>query len=234
MRDKGNFFHRLDPRIKLFTFLSLILVIIFTPYGRTLRFIFYFCLLASIHLAASLKTRDVIRRILLLIPLLLFFAAALIISPEYGLSRDLEIFLDLSIKSGLCFLCIAYFSLTTDFYGLIKGLQSFKIPHIFSGILLFGYNYGVLLIREVKRINNAKESRSPKRSSKIKDIKLGAHLAPMLVFKTLERSGKIYAAMLSRGFNGEIKGLTKPVVTYLDVVFVCLFVGVLITGIKCL
>jgi cobalt/nickel transport system permease protein len=167
-----------------------------------------------------------------LIPLLLFFAAALIISPEYGFSRDLEIFLDLSIKSGLCFLCIAYFSLTTDFYSLIRGLQAFKIPHIFSGILLFGYNYGILLIREVKRIQNAKESRSPKRSSKIKEIKLGAHLAPMLVFKTLERSGKIYAAMLSRGFNGEIRGLRKPVMTYKDVVFVCLFVGLLITGIK--
>jgi len=188
----------------------------------------------SIHFAASLKIRDVFRRILLLIPLLLFFATALIISPEYGFSRDLEIFLALSIKSGLCFLCIAYFSLTTDFYGLIRGIQSFKIPRIFSGILLFGYNYGVLLIREVKRIQIAKESRSPKRSSKIKEIKLGAHLAPLLVFKTLERSGKIYAAMLSRGFKGEIKGLSKLVITSNDVVFICLFFGVLTTGIVCL
>lgn len=234
MRDEGKFFNRLDPRIKFFTFLSLILVIIFTPDGHTLRFVFYFCLLASIHFAASLRVRDIFLRILLLIPLLLFFAAALVISAEYSFHQDLEIFLDLSIKSGLCFLCIAYFSLTTDFYSFIRGLQSFKIPHLFSGILLFGYNYGILLIKEVKRIKNAKESRSPKQSSKIKEIKLGAHLAPMLVFKTLERSGKIYAAMLSRGFKGEIRGLRKPVMTYKDVVFICLFAGLLITGIVCL
>lgn len=229
-----KFFRHIDPRIKLLTFFSLMIVIVFTPHGRTLKFIFYFCLLAFIHFAASLKTRDVFRRILLLIPLLLFFAAALVISPEHGLSRDLEIFLDLSIKSGLCFLCIAYFSLTTDFYSLIRGLQSFKIPHVFSGILLFGYNYGVLLIKEVKRIQNAKESRSPRRNSKIKDIKLSVHLAPMLVFKTLEKSGKIYAAMLSRGFKGELRGLRHPVMTSIDLVFVSVFAGLLITGIVCL
>jgi len=234
LKDEGTFFHRLDPRIKLFTFLSLIAVIIFTPYGRTLRFIFYFCLLAFIHFAASLKTRDVFRRILLLIPLLLFFAAALIISPEHGFRQDMEIFMDLSTKSGLCFLCIAYFSLTTDFYGLIRGLHSLKIPHIFSGILLFGYNYGVLLIREVKRIKNAKESRSPRRGSKIKDIKLSVYLAPMLVFKTLEKSGKIYAAMLSRGFKGELRGLRQPVMTSKDVVFISVFAAVLISGSVCL
>ena len=169
-----------------------------------------------------------------MIPLLLFFAAALAISPEHGFRQDLEILMDLAIKSGLCFLCIAYFSLTTDFYGLIRGLHSFKIPHIFSGILLFGYNYGILLIREVKRIKNAKESRSPRRSSKIKDIKLSVYLAPLLVFKTLERSGKIYAAMLSRGFKGEIRGLRQPVMTSKDMLFVCMFAAVLISGTICL
>lgn len=224
-------FSRLDPRIKLITFFSLMVVIILTPYGNTLRFIYYFSLLAAIHFFASLSMREVFRRILLLIPLLIFIAAALIISPENDISRDLEIFLDLSIKSALCFLCVAYFSLTTDYYNLIKGLQALKLPHIFSGIMLFGYNYGYLFIQEIKRIQTAKESRSPYNLSKGKAIKLTAHLAPMLIFKTLERSGKIYAAMLSRGFKGELRGLQKPVITYKDMVFVCLFSGLLIIGV---
>lgn len=231
---KKDLFSRLDPRIKLFTFFSLMLATILTPYGRTSRFIFYFSLLAVIHFFASLSIREVFRRILLLIPLLIFIAAALIISPENDFNRDLEIFLDLSIKTGLCFLCVSYFSLTTDFYNLIKGLQAFKFPQIFSGIMLFGYNYGFLFIQEVKRIQTAKESRSPYGLSKVKAVILTAHLAPMLIFKTLERSGKIYAAMLSRGFKGELRGLQKPVITYKDMVFVCLFSGLLITGIVCL
>lgn len=209
-------------------------VIILTPYGRPLRFIFYFSLLAVIHFFASLGLREVFRRILLLAPLLIFIGAALIVSPENDFNRDLEIFLDLSIKSGLCFLCAAYLSLTTDFHNLIKGLQAFKLPPLFSGIMLFGYNYGFLFIQEVKRIQTAKQSRSPHRLSKRKTVKLTAHLAPMLIFKTLERSGKIYAAMLSRGFNGELKGLRKPVVTNKDMVFLCLFAGLLITGTVCL
>ena len=230
MGTEKKIFSGLDPRIKLITFFSLMSVIILTPYGRTMRFVFYFCILAAIHFFASLRFREVFRRILLLIPLMLFFAAALIISPENDLGRDIEIFLDLSIKSGLCFLCVAYFSLTTDFFSLIKGLQAVKFPHLFSGIMLFGYNYGFLLAREVKRIQIAKESRSPNRVSKTKDIRLAAHLAPMLIYKTLERSEKIYAAMLSRGFKGELRGLKKPVMSYEDVVFVCLFAGLLISG----
>ena len=56
----------------------------------------------------------------------------------------------------------------------------------------------------------------------------------MLVFKTLEKSGKIYAAMLSRGFKGELRGLRHPVMTSIDLVFVSVFAGLLITGIVCL
>jgi len=231
---RRDFFLGLDPRIKLITFFSLMLVIILTPYGDSVRFIFYFFLLVGVHFFASLPLRVVFRRILLLVPLLIFIAVALIISPENAFNRDLEIFFDLTIKSGLSFLCVAYLSLTTDFHNLIKGLQALKLPPLFSGIMLFGYNYGFLFIQEVKRIQTAKQSRSPHRLSKGKTVKLTAHLAPMLIFKTLERSGKIYAAMLSRGFDGELKGLRKPVLTNKDMVFFCLFAAVLITGTVCL
>lgn len=222
-KSKKRFLHRLDPRVKLISFFVLILAVVFTPSHHYLKFMVYFFMLLFMIILDRIPIKDLGKRLFFIFPLLVFLASSLILFGKNQHSGDLDILWNILIKSLLSYLSLAVLSLTTEFYHLVKGLELLKLPRIIPSILSFAYRYNFLFVREAERLNRAKESRSFGKRKKLGEIKILSQLVPHLFFRTYARSERIYAAMLSRGYEGKIKTLSFFKPGKKDFLFIFLF-----------
>lgn len=222
-RSNKRFLHRLDPRAKLISFFVLIFAIAFTPSHQYLKFMIYFFMLFLMIVLDRIPLKDLGKRLLLIIPLLFFLASSVLLFGKNQPYRELYIIWNISIKSILIFLSLAVLSLTTEIYHLLKALELLKLPRIIPSLLSFAYRYSFLLAREAERLNRARESRSFGRKKKRVEIKMLSRLLPHLFFRTLTRSERIYAAMLSRGYEGKIQTLSFYKPGKEDFLFIFLF-----------
>ena len=100
---------------------------------------------------------------------------------------------------------------TTRFPDLLIALQQLRVPKLFVAIIGLMWRYLFVISEEVTRMLRARTSRSA--------TELGSHheggtvfwrarvtggMAGSLFLLSLERSDRVYAAMLSRGYNGEL------------------------------
>lgn len=227
-KSKKRFLHRLDPRVKLISFFVLILAFVFTPSHQYLKFMVYFFMLLFMIVLNRVTVKDLGKRLFFIFPLLVFLASSLLLFGKNKFYQDLDILWNILIKSVLCFLSLAVLSLTTEFYYLVKGLELLKLPRIIPSILSFAYRYSFLFGREAERLNRAKESRNFGKRKKLDEIKIISRLLPHLFLRTFARSERIYAAMLSRGYEGKIKTLNFFKPGRKDFLFVSFFLSLLV------
>jgi len=91
---------------------------------------------------------------------------------------------------------------TTGFHQICVGLARLGVPQVFTTQLLFLHRYSLVLAGEVSRMNLARELRGGAKSLPL--IVYGPMLGHLLL-RAMDRSQRIYQAMISRGFNGEIR-----------------------------
>lgn len=210
---------QLDPRSKLFAVFLFIFLVIATPGDANGRFLLYFLLAAGLTAAAGAPLKSVLRRMLLLIPLLgvlilsLYLFSPLSPAEKWLTSRELV------IKTGLCLTALLVLIRTTDFPSLIQGLQKWKVPSLITSLLTFAQRYMVLFLQEIETTRRAWTSRRFGRITKRDSIKMTARLAPHILFNALGRSETIYAAMLSRGFNGRLPSRSALRLEFKDYAF---------------
>lgn len=195
---------QLDPRSKLFAVFIFILFVVWTPGDTDWRFLLYFLMAAALTAFAGVSLWAVLRHMLLLIPLLGFLILSLHLFSSIPPAEKWLISRELVIKTGLCLLALSVFIQTTDFPSLIQGLQKWKVPAVVTSILIFAQRYMALFLQEIETTRRAWVSRRFGRLTKRKSIQMAARLAPHILFNALGRSEAIYAAMLSRGFDGRM------------------------------
>jgi cobalt/nickel transport system permease protein len=83
--------------------------------------------------------------------------------------------------------------------------------------LLFLYRYLFVLLEESLRMIRAREARSF--GKKGKEMKTFVRLISVLLIRSVERAERIYQAMVSRGFRGEIRVLKRHRLRYYDILF---------------
>lgn len=128
------------------------------------------------------------------------------------------LFWKILIKAYLSGLCMILLSATTRFSYLLKALERLKMPKIFIMILSFMYRYIFVLVDELFRMNRARESRQVKTNWWLR-IKSLAHMVGVLFIRAYERAERIYCAMCSRGFQGQIITQSDFHVSLKDVLF---------------
>jgi cobalt/nickel transport system permease protein len=195
---------QLDPRSKLFAVFLFILLVVWTPREADLRFLLYFLMAAGLTAFSGVSFPVVLRRILLLIPLLGFLILSLQLFSSIPPAEKWLISRELVIKTGLCLLALLVLIRTTGFSSLIQGLQKWKVPAMVTSLFTFAQRYMALFLQEIETTRRAWTSRRFGRITKRDSIKMTARLAPHILFNALGRSEAIYAAMLSRGFNGRL------------------------------
>jgi cobalt/nickel transport system permease protein len=232
--DLDSFIHKLDPRTKIITTFAFILMVVLTPPQRWEAFALYFALTAGLVLLSRIPPLHVLKRSLVIVPFVLFIAIFIPFlntnepSGSYSVwawqvsSSGLLILWNVIIKAWLSILSLILLSSTTKFTELLKGLEQLRMPKVLVMILSFMYRYMFVLVDEVIRMKQARDSRNfgGKRTWQLKTI---GNMVGTLFIRSYERGERVYGAMVARGFDGQTRTLSTPHFRTADLYFAAAF-----------
>jgi cobalt/nickel transport system permease protein len=121
---------------------------------------------------------------------------------SFGISGGTLSFISILIKFILTVGTALTLVATTGFETMCAGLIRLRIPRVFAVQLLFMYRYIFVLFDEALRMIRAHSLRSFRTYP---DIKIIGLLIGQLLLRSLNRAERIHNAMVSRGFDGEIR-----------------------------
>ncbi|WP_134700091.1 cobalt ECF transporter T component CbiQ [Ammoniphilus sp. YIM 78166] len=162
---------------------------------------------------AGISWRYACLRLLLLIPfglgaivLLPFAIEGHVILTILGFTISLEGVLlasRLIAKLVLCHFILCILLSTTSFSALLRALIRIGIPTVIVEIMLFTLRYLAVLFEEIERMILAQQSRGLTIASfaSWSSYKRCGELLGVLLIRSYERSGRIYQAMLARGYG---------------------------------
>jgi cobalt/nickel transport system permease protein len=107
---------------------------------------------------------------------------------------------------------------TTSFSGVCVGLGRLKVPDVLVTQLLLLYRYIFVLGEETMRMARARSLRSF--DGKGMGLAVYGQILGHLLLRTYARAGRLYQAMLARGFDGQVRIMRQLVFTRRDLVFV--------------
>jgi cobalt/nickel transport system permease protein len=124
-------------------------------------------------------------------------------------------------------LAIAILTSLVPFYELCGAMAALRIPQALVMQIHFLYRYLFVLVEESQSMQKARDMRAF--DGKGKGIKDTSKLLGTLFLRTLDRSQRIYRAMVSRGFTGRIPIRTNSRFGLKETAFTILSLG-LLTG----
>lgn len=222
---RNTLVHRLDPRIKLITtMLFLFTVISFSKYEVTalLPFFLYPILLLAI---GDIPLFFILKKVILVSPFAIFIgifnplfdSGQVVVCQSLTVSAGWFSFVSILLKFTLAVSTALLLIATTSFPGVCHALRQLGVPSIFVSQLLFLYRYIFVLMEEAMRIVRARDMRSYGRRGT--GIKVFVRLTGILFIRTIEKAERIYYAMLSRGFHGDMPSLKHFRIRAIDLGF---------------
>jgi cobalt/nickel transport system permease protein len=236
-----SFIHRLDPRTKFIVTLVFILAVISTQPIRWQVFALYLFFMAALLLLSKLPIFYVLKRSLVVMPFVLMIAifipfikgGEVVGSYNIGLWQvsvtytGLQVLWNVLIKAWLSILSLIWLTSTTKLPNLLKGLEQLGMPRVMVMILSFMYRYIFVVVDEVMRMRQARDSRDfgGKRLWQLRTI---GNMIGTLFIRSYERGERVYVAMLARGFDGHSRTLDRLNFSQADACFGISFSLVLI------
>jgi len=237
--DLDSFIHKLDPRTKFLSSLAFILMVMLTPANNWQTFVFYLFLISVLFLISKLPLLYVLKRSLVVLPFVLMIALFIPFFKEGEVAGSYNFWLwqvsvtqsgllilaNVVAKAWLCIFSLILLSATTKLSDLLKGLQQLSIPRVIILILSFMYRYIFILVDETMRMRQARDSRNFG-GSRRHQLKTIGNMIGTLFIRSYERGERVYAAMLSRGFDGKVRTLNHLAFRQSDAYFgaaLCLF-----------
>jgi len=98
--------------------------------------------------------------------------------------------------------------LTTPWADLLKSMHALKVPSVFVLVLSMGYRYIFLFLHTLNGMFEARKSRLVARLGGGEDRRWITRSMGALMSRSFKISSDVYAAMLARGFTGEIRTYT--------------------------
>ena len=220
--DLDSFIHKLDPRTKFITTLVFILVVISTPPTRWQVFALYLFLMATLLLLSKLPITYVLKRSLVIMPFVLMIAIFIPFFKEgevvgsYNIwlwqvsvtYTGLQVLWNVLIKAWLSILSLIWLTSTTKLTNLLNGLERLGMPKVMVMILSFMYRYIFVLVDEVMRMKQARDSRNFG-GNRLWRMRTIGNMIGTLFIRSYERGERVYAAMLARGFDGHSRTLDR-------------------------
>ena len=215
--------HRLDPRIKVIVTIAFILSNALLPDGAWIAFLLAWCFILLANALSGLGIGFTFRRSFIALPFALAAITVLFSSPgkpvtsfqflmwnlmitDAGLLRFVSIVVRSWLSVQMAILLVA----VTEFPKIIHALTHLRVPTIITVIISFLYRYLFVLTDEVMRMLRARQARSAAAAgvrsggSVVWRAQIAGHMAGQLFLRSYERSDRIYNAMLSRGYKGEL------------------------------
>jgi cobalt/nickel transport system permease protein len=218
---KTGLLQRLDPRVKLAGFASLL---VSTVASRRLWLLVALFLLAIIlAILSHIPVRLLAVRVWL--PVLAFTGAialpALLLTP-HGSKSAAFLILRAETAASLAFLLL----LSTLWNRLLYAFHFFRVPALIVGVLAMTYRYIFLFLETARTMLEARQTRLVGPLGPAQQRRLAVASVGVLLNKTFQLGGEVHAAMLARGFRGEVRLLEDPQLTSFGWLQLCALLGV--------
>jgi cobalt/nickel transport system permease protein len=208
----------LDPRAKLLMFLVVVVAASATTSLLVLVVLYLAILLAA--RASRLPFDLFVKRVWLGIPLF----AGIVIVPSLFMGAGPRLFdlgigpLHLGISASALWSALVFVArvgvnvslavllvLTTPWADLLKSMHALKVPGVFVLVLSMTYRYIFLFLHTLNGLFEARKSRVVARLGGSEDRRWITRSMGALMSRSFRMSNDVYAAMLARGFTGEIR-----------------------------
>jgi len=235
--------HRLDARVKFVLTLAFILTVALTPAGAWPVYILLLATVLSIEILSELGLGYVLKRALLAFPFVLaalpvIFTlegpaiATLQLGPwtltvyQTGLAR----FISIALKSWISVQAAIVLASSTPFPDLLSAMRAVKIPRLLVSIFGLMWRYMFVLADEALRLMRARTSRSGVSDQPglkpgggvVWRARVTGGMVGSLFLRAFDRSDRIYMAMVSRGYDGEVRSAPLPQLLPLEILVLVL------------
>lgn len=212
--------HRLAPHLKIAAGLVMLGAIISTPQRTLWASAVYGLALAALVIMARLPIRFVLSRMLVLTP----FALLALMFPVFGADPRVEVLgislsepglwdmWNLLAKTSLGLSTAILLGATTEMADLLRGLDSLRVPRLVTAILGFMVRYIDVVVDDLNRMRLALAARGHGGSSIAHWGPYGRAMGTMFI-RTYERGERVYLAMESRGYAGEMPASARAKAT---------------------
>jgi cobalt/nickel transport system permease protein len=124
--------------------------------------------------------------------------------------QGMQEFATIALKSWVSVQVALLLTFTTPFHDLVDGLRQLRMPRIIVSTISFMYRYIAVLSEEAGRMMRARASRSADvdghgGGTLVWRMQVVGGMVGSLFIRSYERSERVYAAMQSRGFQGDLK-----------------------------
>jgi len=187
--------NRVPAGAKLAGALALILTVVLLPRTQVTGLLMVAILLAGLFAVSGIYVLFLLKRMVLLEPLVLGVAGLMWFQPGGG-----RIFMVVLLKANLCLLTTVLLANTTPFTELVRVLQRLRVPWLFVTTLTLMHRYLFVLADEAERMRRARASRTFTRGRQFQWQTLSSVVGQLFV-RASERAERIYNAMCARGWK---------------------------------
>jgi len=221
--------HRADARLKILFIVATVLGIALLPVGAFVAYAVVWLVLVGASTIAQLGPLRLARGswvvlpfVLVAVPLLFTRPGEVLLTFELGplgltiTDAGLRDMLSIMAKSWLSVQAALLLAYTTAFADLIDAIRALSVPAIIVSIISFMYRYLAVLTDEAGRMSRARQARSAAAptgqtgGSMTWRARVTGAMVGSLFIRSYERSERIYAAMLARGFTGTFHTAELP------------------------
>jgi cobalt/nickel transport system permease protein len=96
---------------------------------------------------------------------------------------------------------------TSPFPVTIRALGNLKVPQILIQMILLSYRYLYVFASEMQRMATAMKARGFRARTDMHTLRTIGNFVGVLMVRSFERTERVYDAMLSRGYTGEVRKL---------------------------
>jgi cobalt/nickel transport system permease protein len=220
-----SFVHGLDPRAKLITALVFIFSAVLIPQGAWPVFVAHACVIAIAIALSGLSTRFVLGRSILALPFVLAAVPVLFHRPGDTLFEvplagwtatyaGLEALSSILLRSWLSVTAATILTATTEPDHLLHSLRWLGVPRLLVATISFMWRYVFVIAEEAQRLLRARDARSARPGGHVGGslawrARVAGNMVGTLFLRSLNRSERVYTAMLARGYNGELRSLER-------------------------
>lgn len=249
---RNGFLQSLDPRAKL---VSILILIFTTSLIRDLRLlIFIYVLTLLLSYLSKISIIFFIKRVWFFIPIFAGIVAIPMIFnvffpgdplfklfelgpgvhfgpyslPEsiYITKQGINHAVLFTLRVATCVSATVLLFLTTPHQVLFKSLRTVGVPKIYVFTLEMAYRYIFLLMDLVREIYTAKKARTIAAKSMFEEQKWVGERMGYTLIRSLDLSEKVHTAMMSRGYNGDVKLIKEFKMQNRDYIFGAITISV--------
>lgn len=223
--------HRTDARVKLVLSVAFILTTALIPVGVWPIYVLLLAMVISSIILSGVGIGYVLKRAALAFPFMLAALPLIFTTPGLQLFSltlgaweitatlpGMERFINIALKSWISVQAAILLTTTTQFPDILTAMRAVRVPRLLVAIIGLMWRYIFVLGDEALRLMRARAARSGegdvpgyRKGGRISwRAQTAGGMAGNLFLRSIERSDRIYFAMLSRGYDGEVRTIPLP------------------------